>query len=237
MDMTGILAIETATDACSVALYFDGEYRERHVIAPRQHSQLLFTMLGELLGRGNLVEQGIELIAYGCGPGSFTGLRIAASAVQGLAYSCHLPVVAVSTLSAMAQSALRQGVSGPGDTVLCALDARINEIYSAVYTYEDNIAVLREGPWACSPAALAPQWQGAFSAVGSGCHFLDQFPRSLRARIHACTPDVFPAARDLMPRALQQFRRGEVQLARDVQPVYVRDEISWKKLADQGKRA
>ena len=78
--MTGILAIETATDACSVAVFLNGEYNERHVIAPRQHSQLFFSMLEDLLPGGNLVEYGIEVIAYGSGPGSFTGLRIAASA-------------------------------------------------------------------------------------------------------------------------------------------------------------
>jgi tRNA threonylcarbamoyladenosine biosynthesis protein TsaB len=234
-NMTGILAIETATDACSIAVYRDGEYRERHVIAPRQHSQLLFTMLGDLLESGDLLEQGIELIAYGCGPGSFTGLRIAASAVQGLAYSCQLPVVAVSTLAVMAQCAMRMGATGADDTVLCTLDAHMNEIYSAVYGYEDRMAVLREGPWACTPAELAPVWEGSLCAVGSGCQFLDQFSQSLRAQIQSSVPDLLPAARDLIPLALEKFRRGEIESARNVQPVYVRDEISWKKLADQGR--
>ena len=107
--MTGLLAIETATDACSVAVYLDGQVRERHAIAPRQHSKLLFAMLEELLPGGDLRAQGIDAIAYGCGPGSFTGLRIAASAVQGLAYSSNLPAIAVSTMAVLAQSALRLG--------------------------------------------------------------------------------------------------------------------------------
>lgn len=233
--MTGILAIETATDACSVAMFRNGEYTERHMIAPRQHSQLLFGMLEELLPKGNLVESGIEVIAYGCGPGSFTGLRIAASAAQGLAFSCHLPVVAISTLSVLAQTALRLGATAADDIVLCTLDARINEVYSAVYSYERNLAVQREGPWACAPTELAPEWGGALRAVGSGCQFRTQFSSLLRARVQACAPDVLPAARDMIPLALEKFRRGEAQLARDVQPVYVRDEISWKKLADQGR--
>ena len=115
--MIGILAIETATDACSVAVLIDEQIRECHQVAPRQHSQLLFAMLRELLPRGNLREQGIGVIAYGSGPGSFTGLRIAASAVQGLAYSCGLPAIAVPTLAVLAQTALRQGVASPEDTV------------------------------------------------------------------------------------------------------------------------
>ena len=234
--MTGILAIETATDACSVAVCLNGKVSERHVIAPRQHNQLLFAMLKELLPGGSLGEQGIEVIAYGSGPGSFTGLRIAASAVQGLAYSCNLPVVAVSTLSVIAQTALREGFTGARDAVLCALDARINEIYSAVFSYEENLAVLREGPWACAPADLDPSGKGALVAVGNGCLFLDQFPPSVSQRIRLCESDVLPTARDLIPLALEKFRRGDIQSPRNVQPVYVRDEISWKKLAEQGRR-
>ncbi|MCB1706636.1 MAG: tRNA (adenosine(37)-N6)-threonylcarbamoyltransferase complex dimerization subunit type 1 TsaB [Halioglobus sp.] len=235
--MSGVLAIETATDACSVAVYRAGEYHERHTVAPRQHSRLLFSMLAELLSAGSLAEQGIEFIAYGCGPGSFTGLRIAASAVQGLAYSSSLPVVAVSTLAVMAQTALRQGVVSVSDTVLCTLDARINEVYSAVYVFENDIAVLRDGPWACAPGELTPPGAGPLHVVGSGSVFSATFPPVLQARIQKVFPDIVPAARDIIPLSLEKYRRGDTQAPRDVQPVYVRDEISWKKLADQGKRA
>jgi len=233
--MIGILAVETATDACSVAVSVGGQIRERHTIAPRQHSKLLFTFLEELLPGGNLRDQGIEVIAYGSGPGSFTGLRIAASAVQGLAYSCGLPAIAVSTLAVMAQSALRQGEVGAQDIVLPVLDARINEVYSAVYAFEENLAVLREGPWACAPSDLSPEEPGPLRAVGSGCSFLNQFPPALRTRIHSNISHLLPHARDIVPLALAKYARGEVQSPPQVQPVYVRDEISWKKLAEQGK--
>ncbi|CAA0088058.1 tRNA threonylcarbamoyladenosine biosynthesis protein TsaB [Halioglobus japonicus] len=234
--MTGVLAIETATDACSVALAVGDVCNTRHQVAPRQHSQLIFSMLSELLPTGNLVEQGVEVIAYGCGPGSFTGLRIAASAVQGLAYSSNLPVVAVSTLAIMAQTALRSGVVGSDHHVLCTLDARINEVYGAVYVFEDGRAVLSDGPWVCSPSELAPAGEQTLMAVGSGGFFLDQFPPSLQSRIQFCDTALVPAAQDLVPLALQKFRNGDVQEPRNVQPVYLRDEISWKKLAEQGKR-
>ncbi len=234
--MTGVLAIETATDACSVAIVIDGVYETRHRVAPRQHSSLLFALLGELLPVGNLAKQGVDVIAYGHGPGSFTGLRLAASAVQGLAYSSNLPVVGVSTLSVLAQTALRSGVVDADNLVLCTLDARINEVYSALYGFVDSIAVLRDGPWACSPSELAPAGSGPLCAVGSGCVFYPQFSSSLRGRIQACHTDVLPDALDLIPLALQQYRLGDVQAARNVQPVYLRDEISWKKLAEQGKR-
>lgn len=231
--MTGILALETATDACSVAVYRDGRIDERHVLAPRLHSQLVFTMLAELLPAGGLAAQGIDVVAYGSGPGSFTGLRIAASTAQGLAYSSGLPAIPVSTLAVMAQGALRQGAVSNGDDVLCTLDARINEIYAAVFAYEDGLAVVREGPWACPPADLLPAGTRPLCAVGNGCAFLEQFPGALRARIQTVLPAILPAARDIIPLALASWSRGETQSARSIQPVYVRDEISWKKLADQ----
>lgn len=231
--MTGVLAFETATDACSVAVFLGGQIDERYAVAPRQHSQLVFTMLGELLPAGNLAERGIDVIAYGEGPGSFTGLRIAASTAQGLAFSCGLPAIPVSTLAVLAQRALREGVVGVDDAVLCVLDARINEVYSAVFHYEQGLAVLREGPWASAPADVSPMGTQSLCAVGNGCVFLEQFPSSLRARIRVTAPDLLPAARDLVPLALSSFQRGVTQTARMVQPVYVRDEISWKKLTDQ----
>jgi tRNA threonylcarbamoyladenosine biosynthesis protein TsaB len=233
--MTGILAIETATDVCSVAVYVDGVIRERHELAPRKHNQLLFRFLEELLPGGNLGDQGIDAIAYGSGPGSFTGLRIAASAVQGLAYSSDLPAIAVPTLTVLAQSALRTGLVEVNEAVICALDARINEVYSAVYTYEDNLAVLQQGPFACAPEDLLLNDSTELSAVGSGCEFVNQFPAPLRERIRTCHPHLAPAARDLIPLALIKLHQGDVQTPQNVQPIYVRDEISWKKLPQQGK--
>ena len=98
-------------------------------------------MLRELLADGDLRKHGIEAIAWGCGPGSFTGLRIAASAVQGLAFTNDLPVVAISTLACQAQTAYREGLVVEGECVLSTLDARINEIYAAPYRIEGGLAV------------------------------------------------------------------------------------------------
>lgn len=236
--MTGILAIETATEACSVALYREGQFSERHEITPRQHSQRLFSMLRELLPAGDLRDQGIDAIAYGAGPGSFTGLRIAASAVQGLAYSAGIPAIAISTLACQAQTALRLANVPAEASVLSVLDARINEIYCAVYGFQDSLAVQLNAPVACAPAQLDPAvGETELHAVGSGCHFLDDFPREIRQRLASVHPELLPTARDLVPLALEQVQRGNIQQPMQVQPVYVRDEISWKKLSEQGKRS
>jgi tRNA threonylcarbamoyladenosine biosynthesis protein TsaB len=236
--MTAILAIETSTDACSVAVYRDGQCQQRHELAPREHSQRLFGMLNELLPHGRLNEQGIEAIAYGCGPGSFTGLRIAASAVQGLAFANSLPAIPVSTLACQAATALRLGVIDGDKPVLSTLDARIKEIYAALYDFADGIPRLQWGPVACAPGALyLDRCNEVAQALGSGCQFVAEFPPDLAAVLHTRLPAIVPEARDLIPTALQMLRLGEVQSAAQVQPVYVRDEISWKKLAQQGKRS
>ena len=178
---------------------------------------------------------GIDLIAYGSGPGSFTGLRIAASLAQGLAFSTGLPAVGVPTLSALAQTALRKGVVDAQARVLCTLDARINEVYSAIYSYDGGIAQLREGPWALSPGEQALSCEGPLCAVGSGVRFLDAFPPGLRTRIHVSEPELLPEACDVAELALARFSAGDRETPGEISPVYVRDEIGWKKLSEQGK--
>lgn len=229
--MTAILAIETATDVCSVAVYRNGEITQLNELAPRRHNQLIFEMLRELLPEGNLRDQGIDAIAYGCGPGSFTGLRIATSAVQGLAYANQLPAIAVSTLACLAQSALRIGLIAESDRVLTAIDAKIRELYWASYEICDSLPVLLDGPGVCAPGQMPMPNEQVRSAVGDGVSLLTQLEDIPVLETH---PDLQAVAQDLIPLALQKLHRGEVQRAQQVAPVYVRDEISWKKLSEQG---
>ncbi len=234
--MTGILAIDTATESCSVALCVDGEYREEFEVVPREHSQRLFGMLQALLPDGRLRDHGIDAIAYSCGPGSFTGLRICASAVQGLAYTSGLPAIAVSTLALQAQTALRLGHVHADAVVLSMIDARINEVYYGVYRFAGGLAELHQGPVACAPSQVkVDPALGPLHAVGSGCRFAQDLPGAVSSRLAGTFADLLPAAQDLIPLALDRLARGEVQQPQQVQPVYVRDEISWKKLAEQGR--
>jgi tRNA threonylcarbamoyladenosine biosynthesis protein TsaB len=234
--MTTILAIDTATDACSVALYRNGYYSELYEECPRQHSTRLIPMLQELLPDGDLRAQGIEAIAYGCGPGSFTGLRIAASAVQGLAFANDLPAIAVSTLACQVQTALRKGLVQPDSGVLSMLDARINEVYWSVFDFINGVPRERAGPFVSAPAEVSlPAEFAVAQGVGNGFTHLAALPEPLARELLRISPQILPSARDLIPLALESYSRGEVQRASEVLPVYVRDEISWKKLADQGK--
>ncbi len=235
--MTNILAIDTSTDACSVALSVNGEISDIHELAPRAHSRRIFSMMQELMPHGNLRNQGIEAIAYACGPGSFTGLRIAASVVQGLAFTNGLPVIPVSTLACQAQTALRTGFVTPEEVVLSMLDARINEVYWALFSFQNSIASPLVGPVVCPPEAVAfTKPKAVLKGVGGGFSYLEALPGHLTGDLLDVNAQLLPTARDLIPLAADLFQQGGFQQASEVAPVYVRDEISWKKLSEQGKR-
>lgn len=234
--MANILAIDTSTDACSVALYVQGQYTHRHEVIPRGHSGRLMPMLQEILPSGDLRAAGVDAIAYGVGPGSFTGLRIAASAVQGLAFANHIPAIPISTLACQAQTALREGLVNSGDRVLSTLDARINEIYWSVFRFEKDLARLEVGPEVCDPSELVvdPAMR-LLQAIGGGLKYEEALPVDIRDRLGLVISDILPNAVDLVLLAIEKLNRGEVQSAKEVSPIYVRDEISWKKIAEQGK--
>ncbi len=235
--MTAILAIDTATDACSVALLRGTEISEAFEVTPRRHNQRVFVLLAELLDGGDLRGQGIDAIAYGCGPGSFTGLRIAASVVQGLAYANQLPCVPVSTLLTQVQGAYRRGIVRGDDTVLTTLDARIGELYWALARVTGTVATLRSGPFVSKPAELSlPPGSEPLVAIGSGLAYLESLPSTVRDRVRVAETDAVPRASDMIPLALDALQNGVVQKAQDVSPLYVRDQVNWKKLDQQGRR-
>ena len=167
--MTRILAIETATEACSVALLLEDEVQERFEIAPRQHAALLLPFVESLLASAAIGLDRLDAIAFGCGPGSFTGLRIAAGMTQGLAFGANLPVVPVSTLAALAQGTVVQhGVRA----VLAALDARMKEVYWGAFRCDDTGLVEPLGGEAVSVpqrvrVPAADHWVGAGSGWDS----------------------------------------------------------------------
>jgi tRNA threonylcarbamoyladenosine biosynthesis protein TsaB len=234
--MPNLLALDTSTEACSVALLRDGEITEIFEVVPRQHSQRLFGMLQELLPSGRLSQQGIDAVVYAEGPGSFTGLRVCASAVQGLCFANGLPAIAVGTLEAQAWTALREGLVRPGEYLLSTLDAQIGELYWSLHRAADNKLQTLQSPRVARPEACAVEVPaGALVAVGSGLTYQDALPAALRGRLQASHPQLLPHARDLLPAALCAWAAGETQAADAVCPVYVRDEISWKKLSEQGK--
>jgi tRNA threonylcarbamoyladenosine biosynthesis protein TsaB len=224
MEGLRILAIETATAACSAALYIDGEISERHVLAPREHALLILPMIEALLAEAGVPVGALDAIAYGRGPGSFTGVRIAASVVQGIAFAAGLPVVAVSTLATLAQGAMRE--TGE-NRVMSALDARMAEVYWGLYAREpDGLPRLQGEECVCAPWAVAVPEVGVWIAAGSGwAIYREELLERVGQRVSVLLPDLEPKAGDLVRLAAQRYHQGEILRPEEAVPVYLRDTI------------
>lgn len=222
---TRILAIETATVACSAALSVDGEVLERYVLAPRQHATLILPMIESLLVEAGLAVTQLDAIAFGRGPGSFTGVRIAASIVQGIAFAATRPVVPVSTLAALALGAQRE--SG-GRAILAALDARKDEVYWSAWTLDDRARLCLQGEEVVRPPErVAVPEDGDWVAAGSGWAACGArlMPR-LGARVVRVLPDLEPRAGDVARLAVPLFERGEAVGPEQALPVYLRNNVA-----------
>jgi tRNA threonylcarbamoyladenosine biosynthesis protein TsaB len=223
-----ILALETATEACSVAILLDnGHIFSRYEYSPRLQTQLLLPMVEELLAEAGLTPAQLSAIAYSCGPGSFTGVRIAAAAAQGLAFGWNLPVLTISSLQTLAQTAYR--LTGH-ERIVSIFDARMNEVYIAAYQLKDGLmqAVIPES--LCPPDQLPLLAADAWHVVGNGGLYADAIQRQLDvAAIH---PDMFPHAYDVAILAQTAWQHGLAQAPEFALPVYLRDSV-WQKLPNK----
>ena len=227
--MTTLLAIETASAACSAALSIDGVIEERHALAPRQHAALILPMIESLLVEAGLTPGELDACAFGCGPGSFTGVRIAASIIQGIAFAASLPVVPVSTLAALAQGGMR--ASGQ-DNILAALDARKDEVYWGEYRNTGGATVLTGEERVCAPEGVSMPATGDWVGVGSGWAAHGDALSSLAGdRLVRVMHDLEPRAYDVALIAAAEFAAGRVVDAAEAVPVYLRN-----KVADERKR-
>jgi tRNA threonylcarbamoyladenosine biosynthesis protein TsaB len=226
--MPRLLAIDTSTEACSVALLTDSGVSEKFLEAPREHVQRLLPMIDELLVQNNIALSDLDAIAFGRGPGSFTGLRICLGVVQGLAFGADLPVVSVSTLAALAQSAV-DGSMAAGTLLFSAIDARMDEIYCAWYRLgEDGLVVAVNDEQVCAPeAAPVLDLQGATGiGIGSGWHYAARLPLPSLTDIRAAQ---LPHAAAVAALALPLWRAGLQVPAEAAQPVYLRNDVAWAK--------
>jgi tRNA threonylcarbamoyladenosine biosynthesis protein TsaB len=228
--MSRILALDTSTDACSVALDLDGDVYAEFVIEPRRHTHLLLPMVERVLAEAGVALKGLDAIAFGRGPGSFAGIRIATGAAQGLALGADLPLLPVSTLAAMAVSA-RQ-LNPQQQRVLTALDARMDEVYWGAFDISGALPQpLMEESVRPPAQAEAPQ-TGAWFGVGSGWRYREQMPVALQQQVSAIEPECHPDARAMLVLAQAQLAAGEGVAPEQALPVYLR-EGSWKKKDQQ----
>lgn len=219
-----ILALDTATEACSAALYIDGDIQERFEIAPRVHTKLLLPMIDSLMAEAELRPQQLDAIAFGCGPGSFTGVRIATGVMQGIAYGADLPVVPVSTLAAISQACLQKTQE---NTIFTAVDARMNEIYWAVYQRDAEGYAELVGKERVQPASDVDALSLTGYGIGSGWQQYESILREkLNNQLIAFDADYLPHSADIALLGAVGVKRNKTVSVEQAMPVYLRDKVA-----------
>jgi tRNA threonylcarbamoyladenosine biosynthesis protein TsaB len=223
-----LLALDTATDCCSVALWHEGELHSRERLAERGHGAHILGMIDEVLAVAGWSLPALDAIAFGRGPGAFTGLRLAASLTQGLAFAAGLPVIPVSNLRALAQQALTCPEL-PVRTLAC-LDARMGELYWAGFDHVDGYARPATLEAVAGPEALiaaAQQWLGGRSAAGVGTGFLAHpvLASALSPQLQPVLARLVPHAREIARLAAHDGLALAVP-AEQALPVYLRNNVA-----------
>lgn len=226
-----LLALDTSSEGCSAALLANGQLSERFDLAPRGHTRLLMPMIRELLSEQGLVPADLDALAFACGPGSFTGLRIATGVVQGLAWGLDIPVMPVSSLATVALGAIETLDVNEGDGVAAAFDARMGEVYWGCFEVRDGLPLLLGPEQVCAPAAVSlPEVSGRWVGVGQGWRLRDQMPPEVVAAVPLLDDALAPRARCVARLARSVLATGGGVSAAQAQPVYIRDQVTWKKL-------
>lgn len=226
-----LLAIETSTEACSVAVWRDGEVFERFGIAPRRHAELTLPWVDAVLAEAGIAKTALDAIAVGVGPGAFTGVRLGVSLAQGMALALGLPAIGISTLAALAMRA----AAGDGSRVVAAIDARMGEVYWAPFELRDGEAVALAGEKVSKPEAVSidgEDWHGA----GTGFAAQDgQLATRLAAQLATVDAAALPHAADIARLAVFACQRGQAVPPERLEPAYLRNNVALT-LAEQVER-
>ncbi|MGZ8244124.1 tRNA (adenosine(37)-N6)-threonylcarbamoyltransferase complex dimerization subunit type 1 TsaB [Methylomagnum sp.] len=221
-----ILAIETATEACSAAVYDAGGVIERYQVAPREHNRLILPMVEAVLAEAGLTLNQLDALAFGRGPGSFTGVRVAAGVTQGIAFGADLRVVPVSTLAALALEALE----GTGlEYAYPCIDARMGEVYWAVYRRagEGVALVVEEAVLPATQVAFPEDSRGVGIGSGWGTYGVP-LAEQLEGRAEVVLAERFPRAGVIARLGAGEFGRGMSVPVEKALPVYLRDNVAKK---------
>lgn len=224
--MTTLLALDTATEACSVALLHEGRVLSHYEVIPRLHAQRLLPMIKALLSEAGVALSAVDALAFGRGPGAFTGVRIAVGVIQGLAFALQRPVLPVSTLATIAQRAHReQGV----EQVAVAIDARMDEVYWGCYRLHEGEMQLAgiEAVLPPEQVSLPRDGDGEWFGAGTGWGYNAR----LAVQPSAMDAGLLPHAEDLLTLARYAWQRGEALDADQAQPIYLRDNVATPKVA------
>ena len=218
-----LLAIETATEACSVALLCGDALIDRSELAPRRHAELVLPMAEELLAEAGIARKQLDAIAVGQGPGAFTGVRLAISVAQGLALALDIPVVPVSSLAALAMQAPKNGAA-----ILATIDARREEVYAGAFRFDPDGLAEPLGLEHVLPASdlILPQAEG-WNVLGTGW---SAHGGAIRERLPSpplwADGDRYPQACDVARLAAPLFTAGKGVPPEQALPVYLRDKVA-----------
>jgi tRNA threonylcarbamoyladenosine biosynthesis protein TsaB len=228
-----ILALDTATENCSAALWIDGALLQREVEVERGHAALILTMIDELLSEAELQLAGLNAIAFGRGPGSFTGVRLAASVTQGLAFGAGLPVVPVSDLLAVAQRALgrKPDVDAAMRHILVCNDARMHEVYWGCFQQSPGGLTAPLGPERVgkpSEVKLPDTWIGTIvDGAGRGfAAYRDELGTSLTQPLRGIDSTLLPGAAEIACLAVTAVLDGRTVAPEEAVPVYLRNDVA-----------
>ena len=226
-----LLAIETATEACSIAVLVDGAVIERFEIAPRRHTELALPWAEALLAEAGIAKSQLDAIAVGRGPGAFTGVRLAIALAQGIALALDRPLLPVSTLATLA-------MQSTGERILAAIDARMGEIYVASFQRKGDGLVATSDEVVIAPDAYVPPDGNDWHAVGTGFAAVDG---ALVARLQGWLATVdaaaLPHAADVARLGALAFARGEAIAPERIEPAYLRNNVALTILEQQALRA
>jgi tRNA threonylcarbamoyladenosine biosynthesis protein TsaB len=235
-----LLAVETATEACSAALFIDGVVTERFELARNEHTRLILPMIDSLMAEAGLKPQQLDALAFGRGPGSFTGVRIATGVIQGIAFGADLPVVPISTLAAIAQDFFEKNddkVQGERlraepstfNVAFTAMDARMGEIFWGVYQRDEQGFAELIGKESVTPATNVEFPDRVGVGVGSGWGVYSQeLMIRLAGRVSYCEIDLLPRASAIARLGARGFEQGRAVEVEQAMPVYLRDKVAKK---------
>ena len=224
-----LLAFETATEACSVAVWVDGAVHERFEIAPRRHAELALPWAEELLREVGIATSQLDAIAVGRGPGAFTGVRLAIAIAQGIALALDRPVVPVSTLAVLAVSLPPPPSQGEEpERILAAIDARMGEVYAGAYERRgDEVVALSPETVSAPDAVMLPGDHNGWHGVGTGFAARDgKLQTYLHGRLRSVDPSALPHAADLARLAAIAYARGESVAPERLEPAYLRNQVA-----------
>ena len=226
-----LLAIETATEACSVAVLVDGEIRERFEIAPRRHAELTLPWAEHLLAEAGVAKSQLDAVAVGRGPGAFTGVRLAIALAQGIALALDRPLLPVSTLAALAMRA-------QGGRIVSAIDARMGEVYLATFARDGGgLVALGEEVVVRPEAAVVPGgdcWHGVGTGFAAGDNALQA---RMQGRLAAVDAEALAHAADVARLGALMFARGEAIAPERIVPAYLRNNVALTIAEQQALRA